>query len=95
MAGIGLFDVKGFTEPDAELGLASPLFNKICIQLNQSYYRGREFAIIARDNSGDNKYIQSATLNGKTLHRPFVPWPSIKEGGTLYLQMGKKEVDIY
>ena len=95
MAGIGLFDVKGFTEPGAELGLGSPLFSKVRIQLNQSYYPGKQFTIIAKDNNGDNNYIQSIRLNGKTLHRPFVPWSLIKKGGTLNLQMGNKEVDVY
>jgi predicted alpha-1,2-mannosidase len=95
MAGIGLFDVKVFTEPDAELGLASPLFSKVRIQLDQKYYPGKEFTIIAKDNGGNNNYIQSIKLNGQTLHRSFVPWSSIKKGGTLNLQMGEKAVDIY
>ena len=95
LAGIGLFDVKGFTEPVAELGLGSPLFSKVRIQLNQSYYPGKEFTIIAKDNSGKNKYIQSIKLNGQPLRRSFVPWPAIKKGGTLELQMGEKEVDAY
>lgn len=95
MAGIGLFDVKGFTEPDAELGLGSPLFNKVRIKLNPSYYKGKEFTIIAKDNGGNNNYIQSIKLNEKTVHRSFIPWSAIKEGGTLYLKMGQKQVDSY
>jgi predicted alpha-1,2-mannosidase len=95
MAGIGLFDVKGFTEPDAEMGLGSPLFSKVRIQLNQKYYPGKVFTIIAKDNGGNNNYIQSIKLNGQTLHRSFVPWASIKKGGTLNLQMGEKAVDTY
>jgi len=95
MAGIGLFDVKGFTEPDAELGLGSPLFSKVRIQLNQKYYPGKEFTIIAVNNGGNNNYIQSINLNGQAVHRPFVPWSAIKKGGTLHLQMGEGPVDIY
>jgi predicted alpha-1,2-mannosidase len=95
MAGIGLFDVKGFSEPDAELGLGSPLFSKIRIQLNQKYYTGKEFTIIANNNGGKNNYIQSIKLNGQAVHRSFVPWSSIKKGGTLYLQMGEVPVDVY
>lgn len=95
MAGIGLFDVKGFTEPDAELGLGSPLFNKVRIKLNQTYYPGKEFTIIANNNGGNNNYIQAIRLNGKVLHRSFVPWSSIQKGGTLHLQMGEKPVDRY
>jgi predicted alpha-1,2-mannosidase len=95
MAGIGLFDVKGFTEPEAELGLGSPLFNKIRIQLNRAYYPGKEFTIVANNNGNGNDYIQSIKVNGKQLNRPFVPWSAIKKGGTLNLQMGKKPVDQY
>jgi putative alpha-1,2-mannosidase len=95
MAGIGLFDVKGFTETDAQLGLGSPLFSKVRIQLNQKYYPGKEFTIIAANNGGKNNYIQSIRLNGQTLHSPFVPWSSIKKGGTLNLQMGTKTIDQY
>jgi predicted alpha-1,2-mannosidase len=95
MAGIGLFDVKGFTEPNTELGLGSPLFSKIRIQLNKFYYPGKEFTIVAKDNGNGNDYIQSIRLNGQKLNRSFIPWSSIKSGGTLYLQMGPKAVDRY
>lgn len=95
MAGMGLFDVKGFTAPAAELGLGSPLFDKIRIALNPNYYPGKEFTIMVKNNGTDQRYIQSATLNGSPLHRPFVPWSSIKRGGVLVLQMGAKPVDDY
>lgn len=95
MAGIGLFDVKGFIEPDTELGLGSPLFNKVRIRLNKSYYPGKEFIIVAKDNGKGNDYIQSIRLNGQPVRRAFIPWSSIKKGGTLYLQMGAKPVDRY
>ena len=95
MAGIGLFDVKGMTEPDVEFGLGSPLFNKVRVQLNPAYYPGKEFTIIANNNGGSNDYIQSIKLNGQTLHRSFVLWSSIKKGGTLDLRMGEKAVDRY
>jgi putative alpha-1,2-mannosidase len=95
MAGIGLFDVKGFTEEETQLGLSSPLFNKVRIQLNRSYYPGKEFTIVAKDNGKGNNYIQSIRLNGKKLNRCFVPWSAIKKGGTLFLQMGAKPVDQY
>jgi predicted alpha-1,2-mannosidase len=95
MAGIGLFDVKGFTEPDAELGLSSPLFSKVRIQLSRVYYPGKEFIIIANKHGGNNNYIQAIKLNGQTLHRSFVPWESIKKGGVLHLEMGENGVDRY
>lgn len=95
MAGMGLFDVKGFTSPDTKLGLASPLFDKLTIRLHPNYYPGKTFTIIAKDNANGNGYIQSVNLNGKAQHEPFIPWAEIRKGGVLQLQMGSKPVDSY
>jgi putative alpha-1,2-mannosidase len=65
------------------------------IQLNQKYYKGKEFTIIARNNGATHNYIQSIRLNGKAVHRNFVPWSAIKKGGILQLEMGEKQVDMY
>jgi putative alpha-1,2-mannosidase len=46
------------------------------------------FTVIARDNSGDNKYIQSATLNGERMTRTWISHDEIVGGGTLEFQMG-------
>ena len=40
MAGMGLFDVKGLTEINPSFGIASPLFDRITITLNNKYYSG-------------------------------------------------------
>lgn len=95
MAGIGLFDVKGFADLQTEFGLASPLFNRITIQLNQQYYPGKEFVISAKNNGGSNHYILSIRLNGKSIHQNFIPWDAIKKGGKLELTMGEEPVDQY
>jgi predicted alpha-1,2-mannosidase len=95
MAGIGLFDVKGFTEAETELGLGSPLFDRVTIQLNRTYYPGKTFTIVANNNGNGNNYIQSISLNGKQQHRSFISWSSVKKGGVLYLQMGTNPVDQY
>jgi len=47
--------------PEYQIG--SPLFSKITIRLNN----GKIFTVIAQNNSIENKYIQSATLNGREL----------------------------
>ncbi|RYY54657.1 MAG: glycoside hydrolase family 92 protein, partial [Chitinophagaceae bacterium] len=95
MAGMGLFDVKGFTAPETKLGLGSPLFEKIRIRLDHKYYPGQDLTIIAAGNGNGNDYIQSVRLNGKAVHEPFVPWNQIRKGGTLQLRMGPKPVDQY
>jgi putative alpha-1,2-mannosidase len=48
------------------------------------------FADIAKKSSRENKYIQSATLNGKEWNKPWFSWDDIKDGGVLVLDMGSK-----
>jgi putative alpha-1,2-mannosidase len=88
MSAMGLFQMDGGcrVEPIYELG--SPLLDRIVIHLNPKYYAGKSFVIEARDNSPDNIYIQSATLNGQPLDRPWFPAKQLLGGGTLSLQMG-------
>lgn len=49
---------------------------------------GKAFVIEARDNSAENRYIQSATLNGKSWNKCAIDYSDIARGGTLVLQMG-------
>jgi putative alpha-1,2-mannosidase len=45
---------------------------------------------VANNNSEKNIYIQSATLNGKPLNRPWFTHSEIANGGKLELEMGSK-----
>lgn len=49
---------------------------------------GQPFTIKAVNNSDQNVYIQSATLNGKPFSRAYLTHEEILEGGLLTLQMG-------
>jgi putative alpha-1,2-mannosidase len=49
---------------------------------------GKEFAIVADHVSAQNKYIQSATLNGRPLDKPWFHHADIANGGNLTLEMG-------
>ncbi len=71
MSAIGLFEMQGgaAVKPIYEIG--SPLFNKIVIHLDKEYYSGGKFIIEAKNNSKENVYIQSATLDGKPLNKPW------------------------
>jgi putative alpha-1,2-mannosidase len=40
------------------------------------------------NQSAHNKYIQSATLNGRALNKPWFSHSDIAQGGTLILQLG-------
>lgn len=88
MAAIGLFQMDGgcSAEPIYELG--SPMYRKIRIDLGERYGRGSEFVIEAKGATQNNKYIQSATLNGKPLDTFWFPASELLKGGSLVLEMG-------
>ncbi|HVG16441.1 MAG TPA: glycoside hydrolase family 92 protein [Chitinophagaceae bacterium] len=95
MSAMGLFDVKGLTQINPQMGIGSPLFDKIKIRLHPKYYRGKEFLIETKNNSTANGYVQAIQLNSKILNRPFISWESITKGGKLVLAMGTNPVDKY
>jgi putative alpha-1,2-mannosidase len=50
----------------------------------------KDFTVTANHVSAQNKYIQSALLNGKPLNKPWFSHAEIAGGGTLTLEMGDK-----
>lgn len=68
--------------------ITSPVFQEITINLDSSYYKGKQFKIIAKHNSKENIYIQKMELNGKKLNRFFLKHEEIVKGGILELTMG-------
>lgn len=66
--------------------IGSPFFEKSEVTLEN----GKTFTIIAENFSKDNKYIQSATLNGKNWDNPWFTHTDLENGGTLVLKMGNK-----
>ncbi|HZK93173.1 MAG TPA: GH92 family glycosyl hydrolase [Prolixibacteraceae bacterium] len=84
-----VFSAMGFypvTPGSGEYAIGSPFFTSIKIQLPN----GETFSVIAKDCSKKNKYIQSATLNGEELNRPFISHTDIASGGELRLVMGDR-----
>ncbi len=74
--------------------IGSPLVQKAVIHLDPKYYKGGTFTIIVHSDTQyapaarmDN-YIQSATLNGQPLNRPWITHDEMVKGGTLELTMG-------
>ena len=74
--------------------IGSPLVQKAVIHLDPKYYKGGTFTIIVHSDTQyapaarmDN-YIQSATLNGQPLNRPWITHGEMVSGGTLELTMG-------
>lgn len=88
MSSIGLFQTDGGTNADPVYELTSPLYEKIEIDLGEKYGRGSKFTIEAINVSRLNKYIQSATLNGKELKSFKFPAKELLKGGELILEMG-------
>lgn len=66
--------------------IGSPLFTKVKMKLSS----GHVFEIEALNCSLQNKYIQSAILNGKIWDRPWFTHSDIVNGGKLTLMMGDK-----
>jgi len=89
MSAFVAFSQLGFypvTPGSASYNIGSPVFKKSEIDLGN----GKIFTIIANGVSFENKYIQSATLNGKEWNKPWFPHSEIHNGGELILQMGAK-----
>ena len=82
LSSIGLYS---FNPVSGEYQIASPLFEKSIIKLTDT----KTFTIVAEDTSNENRYIQSATLNGKDFNRTSISHKELLEGGTLHFKMGK------
>ncbi|HET7267112.1 MAG TPA: GH92 family glycosyl hydrolase [Oleiagrimonas sp.] len=82
-----VFSAMGFYPVDPSSPyyiLGSPIFDDIKIHMGN----GHTFEIVAKHNSATNKYIQSATLNGKPWNKPWFSHSDIADGGKLVLVMG-------
>ncbi len=65
--------------------IGSPIFDEITLNAGE-----QPFAIRATNNSAENRYIQSATLNGEPLDRAYLTHQEIVDGGELVLEMGSE-----
>ncbi|UZH56685.1 GH92 family glycosyl hydrolase [Salinimicrobium tongyeongense] len=75
-----------FNPAAAEYEIGSPVFEQSVIQLKD----GNTFTIKAENVSNENRYIQSATLNGKHFDRTTISHSEITNGGELIFKMGKE-----
>ncbi|MBI5508015.1 MAG: glycoside hydrolase family 92 protein [Deltaproteobacteria bacterium] len=85
LAALGIYPVA---PGDGVYQLSSPWFTRATLALHPSYAGGLAFVIEAENNSAANRYIQSATLNGKPWGRASIAHADIIKGGTLRLWMG-------
>ena len=84
-----LFTAMGFypvNPASGEYMIGSPMYGQISLKLAN----GKTFRVEALNNSVQNVYIQSATLNGTPLDVPMVTWEQIQAGGILHFDMGPR-----
>jgi predicted alpha-1,2-mannosidase len=66
--------------------IGSPIFKNVKIHLKN----GKVFELNAINASAENKYIQSAKLNGKPWNKPWIAHKDLADGGKLVIEMGPK-----
>jgi putative alpha-1,2-mannosidase len=89
MSAFVVFSQLGFypvTPGSPTYNIGSPQFTYAKIDLGE----GKYFEIKANGASDDNKYIQSARLNGQPLNQAWFNHSDLAEGGILELEMGPK-----
>jgi predicted alpha-1,2-mannosidase len=89
MSSFVVFSMMGFfpvTPGIPVYAIGSPFFEESTITLPD----GKKFTLRAKGYSKENKYIQSARLNGKALDRSWFTHDELMAGGTLELVMGPK-----
>ncbi len=89
MSAFVVFSQMGFypvTPGDPTYNIGSPTFETATVHLEN----GKDFKVKAKNHGPENKYIQSAKLNGKTWDKPWISHEDITNGGELELVMGNK-----
>lgn len=81
LSAMGIYPV---TPGNTQYAIGSPLFQETKIDLGA----GKNFSVIAKNNSKENIYIQSASLNGEDFNRSWIDHSEIMNGGTLEFVMG-------
>lgn len=80
LSALGIYAVCPGTD---QYVLGSPLFKKATITMED----GKKFVVEANNNSKDNVYVQSVTLNGNALNKNYITYKDIINGGTIKYEM--------
>jgi len=81
LSALGLYQVE---PAGGKYIFGSPIVNEASVRVKGN----KTFKVVAKDNSVDNKYIQSVTLNGKPYDKYYIDFKDIEKGGTLEFAMG-------
>lgn len=74
---------------DNRYAIGRPLFDKVTIPLEN----GNTFTVLAKNNSLENKYVKSVSLDGTELKELFINHADIMAGKTLELEMSAEPVN--
>lgn len=89
LSAFAVFSAMGFypvTPGVPTYTIGSPLFTRVTLRLDN----GKRFTVRAPRASAANKYIQSATLNGRPWDKTWFDHRAITEGGTLTLDLADR-----
>lgn len=89
MTAFVVFSMMGFYPVTPGLPMyviGSPVFEEQTIQLGN----GKKFRVVCHNYAPENKYIQSAKLNGKEWNKSWFSHKDLMQGGTLEFVMGKR-----
>lgn len=86
MASMGIFDVKGLIETDPTFQFGSPIFDAIRIETRN----GNEIIINTKNNSKENVYIQSITVDGNPYSDREIPLDKLLNGASIEFELGPK-----
>ncbi len=75
---------------DMDYQICSPVFDKITINLNQDYYKGKQLIIKSINNSKENLFIKDIKWNGKSYNKNSINHNNIVNGGELIFEMSNK-----
>ena len=88
---MGLFQMKGGCEMNPSYELTAPMFSRIVVHLQPGCYKAKDLIITAGTEPEKNCYIESVTLNGKTLKSLSVTQDEISTGAHLDFKLSSKQ----
>lgn len=84
---IGIFQMNGGVMENPKYEIGSPIFDKITIKLNNTYYSGEKIEIKTLNNSAENLYVDKIQWNDRQLNDYYISHNQLIKGGTLKLNM--------
>jgi putative alpha-1,2-mannosidase len=80
--------VQGHASERPSFQFGSPIFDKVIIELDKTYYKGGQLIISTQNQQVQNAYIQSVSWNDKEILTNWIYRDLLMEGGELNFVMG-------